>query len=1035
MGPQYRGEKRCVDWQKHTTFFLCMARLGLPGVFGSSTVVSLPCMILRSNLAERRSRFRPDLRSTAVAHLCEECNAKRLVYDPFCQKLAQSAQAACNHTLNTYSLPTPAAFQNPDPNHGSPVEPFVWPVTELDVAYYHHTSGTSGGLPKLLPVTHRMAIAVLPHQTSNPCVEATFSTTPIYHGGVADCFRSWSASAMIWLYPGEIAMTAKVLQSCIAGAQTAHQNDLGPPLAYISCVPVVLNQFAEISKGIEILKSMRMVGFGGAAMPEQLANRLVDEGVNLLSRYGMTECGFLLSSYRSFDTDKDWQYLRHNPRVTAIRFEPQEDNLFELVVDASWPALSKASRPDGSFATKDLFEPHASMPNAWKHHSRADAQLALNTGKKFDPTPSEDSIRQSDLLDDILIFGDNHSFPGALLFRSKLAASLDSDEIVHQVWPLVDENNAHCPKHAKIHRSMLVVMPPSSSALPKSSKGTTLRRQAVDFYRTCIEDAYATGRFQQGPLSDGDEGSARLNVDDDQVMAVISEIVKNSKEGLDGISIEDDFYNHGVDSSDCIRIREQIQAKLIPPHCPKLPLDVVYDNGNITNLSDFVIKFRRGITSSREDELQLMRDLVAQYSNWQIQETDNCLDHCTRNPEHVPSGKGVALITGVTGTLGAHLLSQLSTQPSVGEIHCLIRGASTTAASERARKSLIHRQLPSLDGSAASIHYHPCNLSQTNLGLDEEVYEDLAQRVTLIIHAAWTVNFTTRLPSFVKDNIVGLHNLIQFTLTSRRSTPPHFVFCSSTASAIGSDDQTNVPESILDDPRRSSPIGYSRSKWVAEQICNQAHRETYLHNHISVLRIGQLCGDTKHGVWNIKEGWPLMLSSSQVTSCLPNLGHEPLSWLPVDMAARASLEIAASVGTGRPIQEGGGPCEGRASEQMIHPCRVYNIVNPSTSKTWADLLRWMQKACPRLEVVSPDEWLARLEGLEGKAANHPSRALLGFWRGIYSDENVGKSSRGISYDMEQTRRLSRVMRNVDAISEEQFSKMWAWIEGEMAAVK
>ncbi len=46
---------------------------------------------------------------------------------------------------------------------------------------------------------------------------------------------------------------------------------------------------------------------------------------------------------------------------------------------------AKKNRPDGSFATADLFAPHPEIPHAWKYHSRADSQLTLITGKKFDP--------------------------------------------------------------------------------------------------------------------------------------------------------------------------------------------------------------------------------------------------------------------------------------------------------------------------------------------------------------------------------------------------------------------------------------------------------------------------------------------------------------------------------------------------------------------------------------------------------------------------------------------------------------------------
>lgn len=58
---------------------------------------------------------------------------------------------------------------------------------------------------------------------------------------------------------------------------------------------------------------------------------------------------------------------------------------------------------------------------------------------------------------------------------------------------------------------------------------------------------------------------------------------------------------------------------------------------------------------------------------------------------------------------------------------------------------------------------------------------------------------------------------------------------------------------------------------MGEAICEAAHRTTRLNGRMHVLRIGQLCGDTKGGIWNVTEAWPLMLSSVSVTGTLPNL--------------------------------------------------------------------------------------------------------------------------------------------------------------------
>lgn len=92
-------------------------------------------------------------------------------------------------------------------------------------------------------------------------------------------------------------------------------------------------------------------------------------------------------------------------------------------------------------------------------------------------------------------------------------------------------------------------------------------------------------------------------------------------------------------------------------------------------------------------------------------------------------------------------------------------------------------------------------------------------------------------------------------------------FCSSVAS-VGALSDPTIIEDLSENPDDAGSLGYSQSKWVAEEVCAKFPGD------VTILRIGQLCGDTIHGIWNEAEGWPLMIRSfANGVGCLPALNE------------------------------------------------------------------------------------------------------------------------------------------------------------------
>lgn len=279
------------------------------------------------------------------------------------------------------------------------------------------------------------------------------------------------------------------------------------------------------------------------------------------------------------------------------------------------------------------------------------------------------------------------------------------------------------------------------------------------------------------------------------------------------------------------------------------------------------------------------------------------------------------------------------------------------------------------------------------------------------MQAAWDVNFTLPLRSF-QPHFDGLFLLLQLAYTSGR--PVTFSFCSSVASVSAqiTEDGSAIKEEPSSTPSDANPTGYGRSKWVAEAICAKAVERACVKKHVpprfkmNILRLGQLTGDTKMGIWNPSEAWPLMLSTVDTLNSLPKI-EQPLDWLPLDTAAKAVLETAFADSTDEDA------------------CKVYHIVQYKREKTWMDLLNWVWIVRNQeFMLVRPEYWLMKLE-MFGR--DHPASALLGLWKNTYGE---GAKKRASSdFRVEEVVKVSQTMRNLEPLSEDQGKKILKWIYG------
>ena len=410
------------------------------------------------------------------------------------------------------------------------------------------------------------------------------------------------------------------------------------------------------------------------------------------------------------------------------------------------------------------------------------------------------------------------------------------------------------------------------------------------------------------------------------------------------------------------------------PAGQSLSQNIVFEKGNIHDLAAHLYSLRTGLEASdNDDETSIMREMIGKYS------------HFTKHfPTTSKQSKGeIFIVTGATGNLGAFIVEDLLSRPSISEVWALVRAPGHAAAGARVMKSLESRNIKLSEEQSSKLYAISSDLSQTNLGLDTHSLQRLLSSVTCIIHSAWAVNFNLGVHSFEDQHIAGTYNLLNFCLRSRLPQPAKFFFCSSVSTASGTPKPATIPETVIEDLSHAQNTGYGRSKLVTEHIVRNAMRTTNI--HARVLRIGQLSGDTRSAIWNDTEAVALMIRSALSVKALPSLDEQP-SWLPVDVCSRAVADASMT------------------PEPKHDADLVYHLVNPRTFDWQKDLLPCLDKhpTLPPFEVVSPSEWLQRLVESEQDPAKNPSIKLLDFWRKKYrlseTPEETDDAPRSLHFD-------------------------------------
>lgn len=311
-----------------------------------------------------------------------------------------------------------------------------------------------------------------------------------------------------------------------------------------------------------------------------------------------------MTSFRP-EGDKAWNYVREHDKLSPfLKWVPRGPNLYECTVMDGWPPKVQSNQPDGSYATKDLFSPHPSIPRAWKYIARLDDTIILVNGEKFNPVAMEGEIRSNKNVAEAVVFGAGRSYLGLLVVPAPSLSGKSSDKIMNAVWPVVEAANKSVDAFARVSKGMLCLLP-TDCAYPRTDKGSIIRQA---FYKTFKNEIDATYDAQ-------DVGTGELKVLGlPELRDFVRDLLAQTLSTRTKVEDDTDFFLLGLDSLQAIQMRSDI-LKTLDVDGKKLGQNVVFENPSIEKLSQYLFGLRSGESAARAAIETQMQALIGKYEN------------------------------------------------------------------------------------------------------------------------------------------------------------------------------------------------------------------------------------------------------------------------------------------------------------------------------------------------------------------------------------------------------------------------------------
>jgi thioester reductase-like protein len=240
------------------------------------------------------------------------------------------------------------------------------------------------------------------------------------------------------------------------------------------------------------------------------------------------------------------------------------------------------------------------------------------------------------------------------------------------------------------------------------------------------------------------------------------------------------------------------------------------------------------------------------------------------------------LLTGATGFAGAYLVRELLDR-SAAQLFVLVRAANAEQAVDRVQDNMAafglwhHTDRSRLTGV-------PGDLGLSRLGLSRERYDDLADRLDMIVHNGAAVNFVLSYERLKQVNVLGTLEVLRLAC-QRRIKPVNLV--SSLGVLPERPGRQTLAEAPVSDPT-DVVGGYRQTKWVTDRMATTAGARGL---PVTVYRPGNITGAQRTGACTTDTFLSALIRGSIELGTAMDFAVD-LFMVPVDFCAAAIARIS-----------------------------------------------------------------------------------------------------------------------------------------------